>query len=195
MIDRRTAIADILKDRPENLLVISGLGSPTYDVAAAGDIPHNFYLWGAMGGAASMGLGLALARPEARVLVITGDGEMLMGMGSLATLGAKAPANLAVLVIDNEAFGETGGQTSHTGKATNLAAVALACGFRHVWTAHKQSDLAVMKQLVLEETGPVLGVIKAASGELPRVLPERDGHIIRNRFITATSNREFGENR
>lgn len=195
MIERRNAVADILKDRPENLLVISGLGSPTYDVAAAGDVPHNFYLWGAMGGAASMGLGLALARPDARVLVITGDGEMLMGMGSLATLGAKAPGNLAVLVIDNEAFGETGGQTSHTGKATNLAAVALACGFRHVWTAHKQSDLARMKQLVLEETGPVLGVIKTASGELPRVLPERDGHTIRNRFITVTTNRKFGENK
>ncbi len=193
MIHRREGVAEILKDRPENLLVISGLGSPTYDVAAAGDNPHNFYLWGAMGGAASMGLGLALARPDARVLVITGDGEMLMGMGSLATLGAKAPGNLSVLVIDNEAFGETGGQTSHTGKSTNLAAVALACGFRHVLTAHKQSDLAAMKQLVLEETGPVLGVIKSGPGDLPRVLPERDGHAIRNRFITATANRQFGE--
>ncbi|MEM7634291.1 MAG: thiamine pyrophosphate-dependent enzyme [Pseudomonadota bacterium] len=130
MIERREAIAEILKDRPDNLLVISGLGSPTYDVAAAGDVAQNFYLWGAMGGAAAMGLGLALARPDARVLVITGDGEMLMGLGSLATLAAKAPANLAVLVIDNEAFGETGGQASHTGKTTNLAAVALACGFR-----------------------------------------------------------------
>lgn len=193
MIERRDAIAEILQDRPENLLVISGLGSPTYDVAAAGDVAQNFYLWGAMGGAASMGLGLALARPDARVLVITGDGEMLMGLGSLATLGAKAPDNLAVLVIDNEAFGETGGQASHTGKATNLAAVALACGFKHVWTAHKQPDLAVMKQIVLEEAGPVLGVIKTGSGELPRVLPERDGHAIRNRFIASTTNQEFGE--
>lgn len=116
MIGRREAIAEVLTGRPDSLLVISGLGSPTYDVAAAGDVAQNFYLWGAMGGAASMGLGLALARPDARVLVITGDGEMLMGLGSLATLGAKAPANLAILVIDNEAFGETGGQTSHTGK-------------------------------------------------------------------------------
>ncbi len=193
MIDRRDGVAAILKDRPDNLLVISGLGSPTYDVAAAGDVAENFYLWGAMGGSASMGLGLALARPDARVLVVTGDGEALMGMGSLATLGAKAPENLAVLVIDNEAFGETGGQTSHTGKTTNLAAVALACGFRHVLTAHRQPDLAVLKQVMLEETGPVLGVIKVGSGELPRVLPERDGHAIRNRFITATTNRKNGE--
>jgi thiamine pyrophosphate-dependent acetolactate synthase large subunit-like protein len=195
MIDRREAVAAILKNRPDNLLVISGLGSPTYDVAAAGDIAQNFYLWGAMGGAASMGLGLALARRDTRVLVITGDGEMLMGLGSLATVGGKAPDNLAVLVIDNEAFGETGGQTSHTGMATNLAAVALACGFRRVWTAHKQSDLAVMKQLVLEETGPVLGVIKTGPGELPRVLPGRDGHAIRSRFITATANPEVGGKR
>ena len=193
MIDRRDGVATILKDRPENLLVISGLGSPTYDVAAAGDVAENFYLWGAMGGSASMGLGLALARPDARVLVVTGDGEALMGMGSLATLGAKASENLAVLVIDNEAFGETGGQTSHTGKTTNLAAVALACGFRHVCTAHKKSDLADLKQAMLEKTGPVLGVIKAGSGELPRVLPERDGHAIRNRFKTATYNQEIGE--
>lgn len=193
MIGRREAIAEVLKGRPDNLLVISGLGSPTYDLAAAGDVGQNFYLWGAMGGAASMGLGLALARPDARVLVITGDGEMLMGLGSLATLGAKAPANLAILVIDNEAFGETGGQTSHTGKTTNLAAVALACGFKQVATAHKQPDLAVVKQLVLDDTGPVLGVIKTGSDELPRVLPERDGHIIRDTFKTAATNQQHGE--
>ncbi len=195
MIGRRDAIAEVLKDRPDNLLVISGLGSPTYDVAAAGDVAQNFYLWGAMGGAASMGLGLALARPDARVLVITGDGEMLMGLGSLATLGAKAPANLAILVIDNEAFGETGGQTSHTGKTTNLAAVALACGFKQVATAHKQADLVSVKQLILEDAGPVLGVIKTGSDELPRVLPERDGHIIRNTFKTALKNQQNGESK
>lgn len=196
MIERREAIATILEDRPDNLLVISGLGSPTYDVAAAGDVAQNFYLWGAMGGAASMGLGLALARPDARVLVITGDGEMLMGMGSLATIGAKAPDNLAILVIDNEAFGETGGQASHTGKTTNLAAVALACGFKQVSTVHKQQELAGLKQLLLDHSGPVLGVIKTAAGELPRVLPERDGDIIRNTFKTAistNSNRKTGE--
>ncbi len=195
MIERRKAIAAILADRPDNLLVISGLGSPTYDVAAAGDVAQNFYLWGAMGGAAAMGLGLALARPDARVLVVTGDGEMLMGMGSLATVAAKAAANLAILVIDNEAFGETGGQVSHTGKTTNLAAVALACGFRQVATAYKPADLDAVKQLMLEENGPVLGVVKTSSAELPRVLPERDGHIIRNRFKTALAGQQHGESR
>ena len=195
MIDRRHAIASILEDRPDNLLVISGLGSPTYDVAAAGDDALNFYLWGAMGGAVSMGLGLAIARRDRRVLTVTGDGEMLMGLGSLATVGGKAPENLAVLVIDNEALGETGGQTSHTRKMTNLAAVALGCGFRRVLTVHQESDLAAMKQLVLEETGPTLGVIKTDSGELARVLPERDGHAIRSRFKNAIADTDVGGHR
>jgi thiamine pyrophosphate-dependent acetolactate synthase large subunit-like protein len=185
MIERREAIAELLKDRPGNLLVVTGLGSPTYDVAAAGDAGENFYLWGAMGGAASMGLGLAQARPSNRVAVITGDGEMLMGLGSLATIGAKQPENLAILVIDNEAFGETGGQASHTGLTTNLAAVALACGFRKVLTARKHEELAEIRQLMLEEKGPVLAVLKTRAGELPRVLPERDGHAIRLKFKQA----------
>src|SRR6202140_2691618 len=100
MLGRRETVARVLADRGD-LLVVSGLGAPTYDVAAAGDHPLNFYLWGAMGGAAMIGLGLALARPRARVAVITGDGEMLMGLGSLATIGVKQPPNLAILVVDN----------------------------------------------------------------------------------------------
>src|SRR3990170_4243312 len=124
MLERRTAVAKLLAERDKCLLVVSGLGSPTYDVAAAGDNALNFYLWGAMGLAVPIGLGLALAQPAKRVLVITGDGEMLMGTGSLATTGARRPANLAVCVLDNEAFGETGGQQSHTRLGTDLAAVA-----------------------------------------------------------------------
>jgi thiamine pyrophosphate-dependent acetolactate synthase large subunit-like protein len=185
MIPRREAVGEVLKDRSDDLLVITGLGSPTYDVAAAGDNAKNFYLWGAMGGAASMGLGLAQARPECRVLVITGDGEMLMGMGSLATIGGRQPSNLAILVIDNEAFGETGGQQSHTGQTTNLAAVALACGFRQVVTVHKQDELAGLQEMMMSGQGPVLGVIKTGADELPRVLPERDGHAIKHRFKMA----------
>jgi thiamine pyrophosphate-dependent acetolactate synthase large subunit-like protein len=148
MIERREAIAHLLKDRPDDLLVITGLGSPTYDVAAADDVAENFYLWGAMGGAAAMALGLAQARTDKRVVVITGDGEMLMGMGSLATIGARQPENLAIVVIDNEAFGETGGQPSHTGLSTNLAAVALACGFRKVMTVRNASELDDVRALV-----------------------------------------------
>ena len=90
-LDRRAVVAALLRD-PGDLLVVTGLGAPSYDAAAAGDRPLNFYLWGAMGGAAMIGLGIALAQPSRRVLVLTGDGEMLMGMGSLATIAAAAPA-------------------------------------------------------------------------------------------------------
>ncbi len=107
-------MATLVADRGDDLLVVPGLGSTTYDLAAAGDDDRNFYLWGAMGGAAMIGLGLALAQPERRVAVITGDGEMLMGMGALATIGVQQPENLAVIVFDNQAYGETGGQASHT---------------------------------------------------------------------------------
>ena len=113
MLDRRAFVAKLLADR-QDLLVVSGLGTPTYDVAACGDHPLNFYLWGAMGGAGMIGLGLALAKPNRRVLVLTGDGEALMGLGSLATIGVKKPKNLVIVVLDNREYGETGRQPSHT---------------------------------------------------------------------------------
>jgi len=103
MLDRREFVRELLLDR-KDLLVVSGLGSPTYDVAACGDHPLNFYLWGAMGGAAMIGLGLALAQPARRVLVLTGDGEALMGMGALATIGVKRPKNLVIVVLDNGGY-------------------------------------------------------------------------------------------
>src|ERR1700754_1082603 len=118
-LNRREVAAILLRD-PGDLLVVSGLGAPSYDAAAAADRPLNFYLWGAMGGAAMIGLGIALAQPQRRVLVVTGEGEMLMGMGSLAPIAAAKPPNLAIAVLDNARFGETGSQPSHTGLATDL---------------------------------------------------------------------------
>src|SRR5260221_12181965 len=123
MLERRELVKSLLADRGD-LLVVSGLGAPTYDVAAAGDHPLNFYLWGAMGGAAMIGLGLALAKPERHVAVITGDGEMLMGLGSFATIGVKEPANLAIVVLDNRRYGETGMQATHTEWRIDLVGVA-----------------------------------------------------------------------
>src|SRR5215813_13845211 len=123
MLDRRELVKRLLVERGD-LLVVPGLGTPTYDVAAAGDHPLNFYLWGAMGGAAMIGLGLALAQPERRVLVLTGDGEALMGLGSLATIGVKQPGNLVIIVLDNQHYGETGMQPSHTRAGIDLVAVA-----------------------------------------------------------------------
>jgi len=133
-LDRREVVATLLED-PGDLLVVTSLGSASYDAAAAGDRAQNFYLWGAMGGTAMTGLGLALAQPHRRVLVLTGDGEMLMGLGSLATIAASRVPNLAIAVLDNAAFGETGAQPSHTQLGTDLAAVASACGWGAVATA------------------------------------------------------------
>ncbi len=125
---RREVAARLLAD-PGDLLVVAGLGSTAWDVTAAGDRPLNFPLWGAMGGAAMVGLGLALAQPQRRVLVITGDGELLMGIGSLATIAVQRPPNLAIVVFDNERYGETGMQATHTAHGVDLAGVAAACGF------------------------------------------------------------------
>ena len=126
-LDRRRVVAALLANR-EGALVVGGLGASTNDMAANGDHDRNFYLWGAMGGAVMIGLGLALAQPKLPVVVITGDGEMLMGMGSLATVGLQKPANLSIVVLDNERYGETGGQASHTAMGVDLVGVAKACG-------------------------------------------------------------------
>src|SRR5689334_17588020 len=137
---RRDVVKELLKDR-KGLLVVAGLGSTSWDITAAGDSALSFPTWGAMGQAAMMGLGLALAQPRRRVLVITGDGEMLMGLGSLATIGVQQPKNLTVAVIDNERYGETGMQTTHTASGVDLAAVAKACGFRNSRVVTKKIDL------------------------------------------------------
>jgi len=183
-LDRREAVQRLLADRGE-MLVVSGLGSPTYDVAAAGEDDRNFYLWGAMGSAAPIGLGLALAQPSRRVLVVTGDGELLMGLGSLASIAAQRPANLAIVVLDNERFGETGMQKSHTAHGTDLAAIAQGCGFPIAATITDESDLDRIVREIRSGQGPMLVVIKITAGEAPRVLPSRDGVDVKNRFRRA----------
>ena len=182
MLDRRAAVAILLKDRGD-LLVVTGLGSPTYDVHAAGDRDDNYYLWGAMGGAALVGLGLALAQPQRRVLVITGDGEQLMAMGSFATIAAAKPRNLSIAVIDNQHYGETGMQASHTGHGIDLAAIAGACGFATATTLRTLDEIvAVAPSLNAEAAGPRFFVIKVAAENPPRSLPSRDAVFIKNRF-------------
>ena len=181
-LDRRLAVAALLRD-PGDLLVVSGLGSATYDVAAAGDRPLNFYLWGAMGGAAMIGLGLALAQPKRRVLVLTGDGEMLMGMGALATIAAQAPENLAIAVLDNGRYGETGAQFSHTAHGTDLAAVAQGCGWPATCTVHTLAELDELRHRLRSE--PLFAVLRIAAKEPPRVLPPRDGALLQHRFRAA----------
>lgn len=187
-LDRRAAMAALLADRGDDLVAIPGLGSTCWDLAAAGDSDHNFYLWGAMGGAAMVGLGLALAQPERRVLVVTGDGEMLMGMGALATIGIKKPANLAVVVFDNGHYGETGMQPSHThGGRVDLVAVARGCGIGAAMDVRDEAGLAglVERLKTLRGNGPLFARLAIQTGEAPRVLPERDGVVLKNRFRAA----------
>jgi thiamine pyrophosphate-dependent acetolactate synthase large subunit-like protein len=182
-MDRREVVARVVSARGD-ALIVSGLGSPTYDVHAAGDDDRNAYLWGAMGGAALVGLGLALARPERRVLVVTGDGEQLMGLGGLATIGVAGPANLDVLVLDNEHYGETGMQASHTGRGVDLAAVAAASGFADtgVLRALDEVDALVGGAGWSTGSGPRLWVAKVDANDQPRSLPPRDAVHLKNRF-------------
>ena len=180
-IDRRAFVKDLLAKCPD-ALVVTGLGSPTYDVFAAGDRDKNFYLWGAMGGAALVGLGLALAQPEKSVIVVTGDGEQLMGIGGIATMNAQKPKNLTVVVLDNGHFGETGMQHSHTSLGTSLAAVAQACGIESAYEVHDASDLAKVVDGVHKRNGINFAQVFIKADDLPRALPSRDGVYIKNRF-------------
>jgi thiamine pyrophosphate-dependent acetolactate synthase large subunit-like protein len=184
-LERRAAMAALLKDRGNDLLVVPGLGSTTYDLAAAGDNPKNFYLWGAMGGAAMIGLGLALAQPTKRVAVITGDGEMLMGLGALATIGIQKPANLAVIVFDNGVYGETGMQPSHTQSGVDLVGVARGCGFADCLEVSDEAGLRDLGRRLKTLAAPLFARVLIAAEEPPRVLPERDGTVLKTRFRAA----------
>lgn len=183
-LHRRDVVGALLQDRG-GLLVVAGLGSSAWDCTAAGDSPRTFPMWGAMGTAAMVGLGLALAQPERRVLVVTGDGEMLMGLGSLATIGAHKPANLCLVVIDNERYGETGMQATHTAHGVDLAKVALGCGFRQAAVVTNAKDLPGMRKAIHGEPGPLLWQVKVVAEKIPLVLPPRDGALLRARFRRA----------
>ena len=183
-LDRRDAVRALLADRGD-MLVVAGLGAPTYDVYAAGDHDGNFYLWGAMGGAALVGLGLALAQPGRPVSVLTGDGEQLMGLGGLATIAVSAPANLTVVVLDNGRFGETGGQLSHSGLGVDLGAVARAVGFRQVLDVDTEDGLgAARKAMGSVADGPRFVTVRIDSDEKARALPTRDGPFLTSRLRT-----------
>ena len=178
---RREVVSSLLKDR-KDLLVVAGLGSTAWDITAAGDHDLSFPLWGAMGQAAMIGLGLAIAQPKRRVLVITGDGEMLMGLGALATIGVQQPKNLTVVVIDNERYGETGMQDTHTAHGIDMAAVAKGCGFRNSRVVRRAESF---HSVVHKTPGPNFLQIKVKAEKLPLVLPPQDGVSLKDRFRRA----------
>jgi len=188
--NRREFVARLLAGVPD-ALVITGLGSATYDVFAAQDRDHNYYLWGAMGGAAPMGLGLALAQPDRPVVVITGDGEHLMGIGSLATIGAKQPKNLTVVILDNGHFGETGMQRSHSSLGTDLVAVAKGFGIADAFTVDTLAGCDDVVHRIQARAGVAYAQIFIEADEPPRALPPRDGPFIKNRFRVALGLQPF----
>jgi thiamine pyrophosphate-dependent acetolactate synthase large subunit-like protein len=182
LLERRSVVSTLLQGR-KDAVVVGGLGASTYDIAAAGDHDRNFYLWGAMGGAVMIGLGVALAQPKLPVVVITGDGEMLMGIGSLATVGLQQPKNLTIIVLDNEVYGETGGQASHTGTNTDLVAVAKACGIADARAMATMAEIEMFAKTMQDvSSGPRFASIKIDSANLERVLASRDGTFIANRI-------------
>jgi thiamine pyrophosphate-dependent acetolactate synthase large subunit-like protein len=183
-LKRREVVTALLADRGD-LLVVAGLGATAWDVASVEDHPHNFPLWGAMGGAAMVGLGLAIAQPSRKILVITGDGEMLMGMGSLATIAVARPRNLRIIVIDNESYAETGGQRTHTACGADIAAIALACGFPHARTVREADEIEPLRVDIHQLNDLFLAVIKVALTDDPKALPPRDGAYLKNRMRAA----------
>jgi thiamine pyrophosphate-dependent acetolactate synthase large subunit-like protein len=172
-----------VRDR-RGLICVAGLGAPAYDLAASGNDPLDFPLWGAMGGTAMVGLGLALAQPDRRVLVVTGDGEMLMGLGSLVAIGVQRPRNLSIVVLDNERYGETGMQKTHTAFGVDLAEIARAAGFA-VTRPATMAAVARLGRLVRAGKGPLFALIKVKAERPPLVLPPKDGALLKTRFRKA----------
>jgi len=163
-IDRTHAIRRILQWRQDQL-VVTGLGEPCTDVGRLEDRPLNFYIGGAMGMATPVGLGLAIAQPDRAVVVVTGDAELMMNVGILATIGVQRPHNLSVIVMDNEEFGETGRQRSHTAFGVDIAAIAKACGIAEAITVRAESELDGIATRTNAMSGPYVAVIKIKQGK------------------------------
>jgi len=185
MLQRREVVSRINQKRGDALMV-TGLGSSSYDLHAAGDDDRNFYLWGAMGGAAMTGLGVAMAQPDKHIIVLTGDGEMLMGIGALATIGVQQPKNLSIIVLDNGHYGETGMQASHTQFGVDLPGIASASGLPVTMSVTNEAELDKLIEAITAQQsgkgGAIFASIKVAAESPERSLPVVDGVEIKNRF-------------
>jgi thiamine pyrophosphate-dependent acetolactate synthase large subunit-like protein len=185
VLERSEAVPALI-GRHEDFLIIAGLGGTACDVGAvAGDAPHVYSLGGAMGAACMMGLGLALARPDKRVLVVTGDGELLMNVGALATIAVTDPANLAILCVDNGHYGETGWQQSHTSLGVDLEKIAIGCGIRHTRTVATMGDITAGARLLRESNGTSFICLRVKPTEPPEFKRNFDASFCRDRFRAA----------
>jgi thiamine pyrophosphate-dependent acetolactate synthase large subunit-like protein len=181
-LHRRDVVDALLSRRSDDTLVIAGLGQCTYDINAVSPNPRNFGLLGGMGLAVPMGIGLATAQPDKRVIVITGDGEMLMGLGSLTTVATQQLRNLAIVILDNERFGETGGQPTPTAGPTNLSAMAAAAGIQVTGMVTEETQIPAMTASINEDAGPVFYTVKVLFEPLPMGSPELDGVRLKDQF-------------
>jgi phosphonopyruvate decarboxylase len=185
VLDRCEAVPALI-GRHEDFLIIAGLAGTARDVAAlTGDGAHVYTLAGAMGGACMMGLGLALARPDKRVLVVTGDGELLMNIGSLATIAVLNPANLSIVCVDNGHYGETGYQQSHTGLGVDLERIAAGSGFKRTLAVEQADGLAEGARLIREGNGTAFVLLRVKPTEPPAYKRNFDLAECRVRFRTA----------
>ncbi len=184
-LDRKAVVPALVGDH-RDFLIVSGLAGTSRDMAAlTGDGDHLFTMAGAMGAAAPLGLGLALGRPERQVLVVTGDGELLMNVGALATIAAQNPPNLSILVVDNARYGETGHQPSHTAYGTDLAAMATGAGIATVRDVRTEADVAEGARALRESNGTSLVVAHVAPSDPPAVKRLLDPAAARLRFRNA----------
>ncbi len=185
-IDRRVAVKRLLDSMGDDVLIVAGLAGAKGDVTAAvGDDPRVFGFGGAMGAAASMGLGLALAQPNKRVLVVTGDGELLMNVGTLATIAIVNPPNLGIICVDNEHYGETGFQRSHTGLGTNLAIMAQGGGIGAVRTVHEMDELDEAGEMLRNTNGAAFVLLKVVVNDPPKMPTVWDASWHKSRFRQA----------
>jgi len=184
-LERGEAVPALL-GRHQDFLIVAGLGGTASDVGAVtGDAAHVYSLAGAMGAACMMGLGLALARPDKRVLVVTGDGELLMNVGALATVAVVDPVNLAILCVDNGHYGETGWQKSHTSLGVDLEQIAIGCGIKHTCTVAAARDIAAGARLLREGNGASFVCLRVKPTEPPAFKRNFDASLQRDRFRAA----------
>lgn len=185
LLDRKDAVPKLVGNH-EELLIVSGLAGTSKDIAALTDDGSNaFTMAGAMGASTTIGLGLALARPDRRVLVVTGDGELLMNVGALATISVMAPANLGILCVDNGHYGETGYQKSHTSCGVDLEKMAIGAGINVTSTIEQESDLEQGARMLRQSNGPSFVVVRVKPDPPPAYKRLMDPSASRVRFRTA----------
>jgi thiamine pyrophosphate-dependent acetolactate synthase large subunit-like protein len=182
LLDRAQAVPALI-GRHEDFLIIAGLAGTARDVAAlTQDGAHTYALAGVMGAACAMGLGLALARPDRRVLVVTGDGELLMNVGTLATIAVLNPPNLSIVCVDNGHYGETGYQKSHTSLGVDLEKMAIGAGLKITRTVRSEAELADGARLLREGNGTSFVVLRVKPTDPPRYKRSLDPSMGRLRF-------------